>query len=58
MTLTCRVLKLCHSQYYRWGAQPVTESDKERQQRVTALGETHGDNPQAGYRYLRDQAAT
>ena len=48
MTLTCRVLKLCRSQYYRWLAQPVTESDKVRQQRVAALGEAHGDDPQAG----------
>lgn len=57
MTLTCRVLKLCRSQYYRWLAQPVTESDKVRQQRVAALREAHGDDPQAGYRYLRDEAA-
>ena len=57
MTLTCRVLKLCRAQYYRWLAQPVTESDKVRQQRVAALREAHGDDPQAGYRYLRDEAA-
>ena len=48
MTLTCRVLKLCRAQYYRWLAQPVTESDKVRQQRVAVLREAHGDDPQAG----------
>ena len=48
VTLTCRVLKLCRAQYYRWLAQPVIESDKVRQQRVAVLREAHGDAPQAG----------
>ena len=48
MTLTCRVLKLCRSQYYRWLAQPVTESDKVRQQRQAALREAYLDDLQAG----------
>lgn len=56
VTLTCRVLKLCRAQYYRWLAQPVTESDKVREQRVAALLAAHADDPQAGYRYLRDEA--
>lgn len=57
MTLTCRVLKLCRAQYYRWLAQPVSVADKVREQRVAALRAAHNDDPQAGYRYLRDEAA-
>lgn len=57
MTLTCRVLKLCRAQYYRWLAEPVTDSERIRDQRVEALRVAHADDPQAGYRYLRDEAA-
>ena len=42
MTLTCRVLKLCRTQYYRWLAQPVSVADKVREQRVAALGTAEG----------------
>lgn len=56
MTLTCRVLKLCRAQYYRWLAEPVTDSERTRVQRVEALRAAHEDDPQAGYRYLRDEA--
>lgn len=56
MTLTCRVLKLCRAQYYRWLAEPVTEAEKVRNRRVAALWAAHADDPQAGYRYLRDAA--
>ena len=57
VTLSCRVLKLCRAQYYRWLAQPVSVADKVREQRVAALRAAHNDDPQAGYRYLRDEAA-
>lgn len=48
MTLTCRVLKLCRAQYYRWLAEPVTEAEKVRNRRVAALWAAHADDPQAG----------
>ena len=56
MTLTCRVLKLCRAQYYRWLAQPVTTQEAQRDRRVAALQAAHDDDPQAGYRYLREEA--
>lgn len=57
VALTCRVLKLCRAQYYRLLAEPLTEADKLRERRVAALRVAHEDDPQAGYRYLRDEAA-
>lgn len=52
VALTCRVLKLCRQQYYRWLAEPVTQAEWDQARRANALFEAHRDDPEFGYRYL------
>jgi len=54
--VSCRVLKLARAPYYRWLREPVRSAEKLRQQRITALREAHGDDPEFGYRLLADEA--
>ena len=56
VALTCRVLKLCRQQYYRWLAQPVTPAEWDQAHRANALLDAHRDDPEFGYRYLADEA--
>ena len=58
VALTCRVLKLCRQQYYRWLAQPVTPAEWDQAHRANALLDAHRDDPEFGYRYLHEEAAT
>ncbi len=51
-----RVLKLARAPYYRWLREPVGPAGTLRQQRITALREAHGDDPEFGYRLLADEA--
>ncbi len=53
---TCRVLGLARQPYYRWLAQPVTEAEFEQAYRANALFDAHRDDPEFGYRFLRDEA--
>ena len=56
VALTCRVLKLCRQQYYRWLASPVTPAERDQAHRANALFDAHRDDPEFGYRYLHDEA--
>ena len=50
VTVTCRVLKLCRQQYYRWLDVPMTE-----RQLADAIFDAHRDDPEFGYRFLADE---
>jgi putative transposase len=54
--VSCRVLKLARAPYYRWLREPVGASEKLRRERVAALQEAHGEDPEFGYRLLADEA--
>jgi hypothetical protein len=53
--VTCRVLKLCRPQYYRWLAEPITDADLDEAWLATAIFEAHRDDPEFGYRFLADE---
>lgn len=57
VALTCRVLKLCRQQYYRWLAEPITQVEWDQAHRANALFDAHRDDPEFGYRYLHEEAA-
>lgn len=54
--MSCRVLKLARAPYFRWLSEPVRSAEKLRQQRIAALREAHGDDPEFGYRLLAHEA--
>ena len=56
VTVTCRVLKLCRAQYYRWLTAPVTSAEVRWAYRANALFDAHRDDPAFGYRYCREEA--
>lgn len=56
MTVTCRVLKLSRQPYYRWLADPITESEVVEAYRANALFDAHKDDPEFGHRLLADEA--
>nr|WP_157754782.1 DDE-type integrase/transposase/recombinase [Nigerium massiliense] len=56
VTVTCRVLRLCRQQYYRWLACPVSDAELAWAYRANALFDAHRDDPAFGYRYCRDEA--
>lgn len=58
VSVTMRVLKLARQPYYRWLREPVGPAERQRQERVRVLRELHGDDPEFGYRYLHDAAAS
>ena len=55
VTVTCRVLKLCRSQYYRWLGQPITERQLDEAWLANAIFDAHRDDPEFGYRFLADE---
>lgn len=57
VTVTCRVLKLSRQPYYRWLANPITESEVVEAYRANALFDAHKDDPEFGHRLLADEAA-
>jgi putative transposase len=58
VTVTCRVLKLARQPYYRWLAEPITETEVTEAYRANALFDAHRDDPEFGHRLLADEAAT
>ena len=56
MTVTCRVLKIARQPYYRWLADPVTETERHQAYLANALFDAHRDDPEFGYRFLADEA--
>ncbi len=57
VTVTCRVLKLSRQPYYRWLADPITDSEVVEAYRANALFDAHRDDPEFGHRLLADEAA-
>jgi putative transposase len=55
VTVTCRVLKLCRQQYYRWLDQPFTEAELDEAYVANAVFDAHRDDPEFGYRFLADE---
>jgi hypothetical protein len=55
VTVTCRVLKVCRQQYYRWLDEPITERQLDEAWLANAIFEAHRDDPEFGYRFLADE---
>jgi hypothetical protein len=55
VTVTCRVLKLCRQQYYRWRDQPFTDDQLDEAWLANAIFDAHRDDPEFGYRFLADE---
>ncbi|WP_420451764.1 IS3 family transposase [Ilumatobacter sp.] len=55
VTVTCRVLKLCRQDYYRWRNHPVTDALLDEAYRTNAIFDAHADDPEFGYRFLADE---
>ena len=55
VTVTCRVLKLCRQNYYRWLACPVTDAELNEAWLANAIFDAHRDDPEFGYRFLYDE---
>jgi putative transposase len=55
VTVTCRVLKLCRAQYYRWLQRPVTDGQLDEAWLANAIFDAHRDDPEFGYRFLADE---
>lgn len=58
VTVSCRVLKLCRQQYYRWRKQPITDIELEEAWLANAIFDAHVDDPEFGYRFLADEVRT
>jgi transposase InsO family protein len=55
VTVTCRVLKLCRQDYYRWRHHPVTDALLDEAYLTNAIFDAHADDPEFGYRFLADE---
>ncbi|MBG6184902.1 transposase InsO family protein [Arthrobacter sp. CAN_A214] len=55
VTVACRVLKLSRQLYYRWLADPITDSEVVEAYRANALFHVHADDPEFGHRLLADE---
>jgi putative transposase len=44
VTVACRVLKLCRAAFYRWLAEPVTDSEVREAQVANAVFDAHRDD--------------
>jgi len=55
VTVTCRVLKLCRQDYYRWRGSPVTDALLDEAYPTNAIFDAHADDPEFGYRFLADE---
>ncbi len=56
VAVACRVLKLSRQPYYRWLANPITDSEVVEAYRANALFDAHRDDPEFGHRLLADEA--
>ncbi|MGZ0220390.1 MAG: IS3 family transposase, partial [Acidimicrobiales bacterium] len=55
VTVSCRVLKLGRSAYYRWLHTPSVDSQLEEAYLANAIHDAHVDDPEFGYRFLADE---
>ena len=56
VVVTCRVLSLHRQKCYQWLREPVTQAEWEQAHRMNALIDAHREDPEFGYRFLRDEA--
>lgn len=56
VAVSLRVLKLAHQPYYRWLNHPLTASQMGQAYRANALHDARQNDPEFGYRLLRDGA--
>ena len=55
VTVTCRVLKLCRQQFYRWIDEPFSAAELDEAWLANAIFDAHRDDPEFGYRFLADE---
>lgn len=55
VAVSLRVLKLARQPYYRWPQNPVSTAELEAAHRANALHQAHLNDPEFGYRLLRDE---
>ena len=56
VVVSCRVLKLCRAQYYRWLDTPIGDRELAQAYVANAVCDAHVDDPEFGYRFLADEA--
>jgi transposase InsO family protein len=55
VTVSCRVLGLGRSAFYRWLNEPIVDSQLDEAYLANAIHTAHGDDPEFGYRFLADE---
>jgi len=55
VVVSCRVLGLARSAYYRWLHAPIVDSQLEEAYLANAIHDAHLDDPEFGYRFLADE---
>ena len=55
VTVSCRVLDLGRSAYYRWLKEPIVESQLEEAYLANAIHDAHLEDTEFGYRFLADE---
>jgi len=55
VTVSCRVLGLARSAYYRWLNTPIVEAQLDEAYLANAIHSAHADDPEFGYRFLADE---
>ena len=55
VTVSCRVLNLGRSAYYRWLDEPFTDGQLDEAHLANAIHSAHEDDPEFGYRFLADE---
>ena len=57
VAVTCRVLGFSKQAFYRWRADPVCQRDWDDAHLINAAVDIHHDDPEFGYRFIRDELA-
>ena len=55
VVVSCRVLNLARSAYYRWLKEPFTDAQLDEAWTANAIFDAHRDDPEFGYRFLADE---
>jgi len=55
VVVSCRVLGLARSAYYRWVGSPFTDGQLDEAWLANAVFDAHRDDPEFGYRFLADE---
>ena len=57
VALTCRVLGFSKQAYFKWRANPISQRDWDDAHLIHAARDVHHDDPEFGYRFIRDELA-